>query len=199
MDVQVTSRKGRIEIITGCMFSGKTQELIERAKRAKIAGHNVVGFKPDIDNRYEENAISSHDGVYIDAVTVDSGSNCSDEIIDYIKKNKDDTDVVVIDELNLFDASVIDCVNYMASQEIRVIMSGLDQDFRGEPFDPVPDLMAISDNVEKRKAVCECCGSPATKTQRLIDGDPAPYNSPTIEVGSDEKYEPRCRSCHIVK
>lgn len=198
MDVQVTPRKGRIEIITGCMFSGKTKELIERAKRAKIAGEDIIGFKPDIDDRYEENAIATHSGICIDAVTVDSGSECSNEIIDHIKRYNENIDVVVIDELNLFHKNIIDCINYIADQSIRVITSGLDQDFRGEPFKPVPQVMALADNIEKRKAVCECCGDPATKTQRLIDGEPASYNEDVIEVGSDEKYEPRCRGCHII-
>lgn len=201
MDVQVTSPNGRIEIVTGCMFSGKTQELIHRSQRAEISGENVLGFKPEIDDRYNKDKISSHTGVKIDAVTINSKDNVRQQIMDYISKyenQNEDIDVIMIDEVNLFDNEIIKTVDELAKNSYRLILSGLDQNFRGEPFDPVPDIMAIADHIEKRKAVCEECGEPATKTQKLINGKPASYDDPTIDVGGDEKYQPRCRECHYV-
>lgn len=236
MDVRVTSPEGRIEIITGCMFSGKTGELIRRAQKAEIGGDYVVGFKPDIDDRYEKNAICSHTGVNIDAIPIqkdveglqnamdsidfherivngdnpnyveNESSNQYDTITpedseqSYIKfdDQKGSIDVVVIDEVNLFEPEIVDFVQELADKNYRVILSGLDLTFRGEPFKPSPQLLSLADHVEKRQAVCEVCGDPATRTQRLIDGEPAPYESPTIEVGGEEKYEPRCRNCHEV-
>lgn len=236
MDVRVTSPEGRIEIITGCMFSGKTGELIRRAQKAEIGGDYVIGFKPDIDDRYEKNAICSHTGVNIDAIPIQKGSeglqnamdsidfhekrvrqpnseyaedNSSEQYDTLTPKDSDDSyikfeeqkgtiDVVVIDEVNLFEREIVDFVQELAEKDYRVILSGLDLTFRGEPFEPSPQLLSLADHVEKRQAVCESCGDPATRTQRLIDGEPAPYNSPTIEVGGEEKYEPRCRNCHEV-
>lgn len=201
MDVQVTSPNGRIEIVTGCMFSGKTQELIHRSQRAEISGKNVLGFKPEIDDRYNKDKISSHTGVKIDAVTINSEDDVCEQVMDFVsqyEQQNDNIDVIMIDEVNLFSDEIITAVDKLAKNSYRVILSGLDQNFRGEPFDPVPDLMAIADHIEKRKAVCEECGEPATKTQKLIDGKPASYDDPTIDVGGDEKYEPRCRDCHSV-
>lgn len=235
MDVRVTSPEGRIEIITGCMFSGKTGELIRRAQKAEIGGDHVVGFKPDIDDRYEKNAICSHTGVNIDAIPIQKGKRGLQNAMDSIKFHKEsasndteytedssskqydiltpeeseDTyikfsnqkgsiDAVVIDEVNLFEPEIVEFVQELANRHYRVILSGLDLTFRGEPFEPSPQLLSIADHVEKRQAVCEVCGDPATRTQRLIDGSPAPYESPTIEVGGEEKYEPRCRDCHDV-
>lgn len=221
MDVQVTPPQGRIELITGCMFSGKTEELIHRAQRAEIAGEHVVGFKPQIDDRYEKSAISSHTGVKVDAVPIDNGKDGAERALESIKnhesivlgnREKDETnnlinfdedkghiDVIVIDELNLFEDSLVELVRDLAERDYRIILSGLDLNFRGEPFEPVPSLLALADHVEKRQAVCEECGDPATRTQRLIDGEPAPYDAPTIDVGGDEKYEPRCRHCHEIQ
>jgi thymidine kinase len=237
MDVRVTSPEGRIEMITGCMFSGKTGELIRRAQKAEISGKHVVGLKPDIDDRYEKNAICSHTGVNIDAVPIRKNSEglnramrsieihnnilgendinynrstespynyetvkVEGESEHYIPFDQDrgEIDVVVIDEVNLFESEIVDFVGELAESGYRVILSGLDLTFRGEPFEPTPQLLSLSDHVEKRQAVCESCGNPATRTQRLINGDPAPYDSPTIDVGGDEKYEPRCRDCHNV-
>ncbi len=195
MDVQVTRPQGRIEIITGCMFASKTEELIHRARRAEIAGKTVVSFKPELDNRYTENSICSHTGIEISATPIQNNESGMETIYETVTS---ETDVVIIDEANFFTKSLVDAVEYLAEQECRVILSGLDQTFRGEPFEPLPELLAIADHVEKRHAVCESCGEPATKTQRLIDGSPAPYDAPTIDVGGDEKYEPRCRACHKV-
>ena len=195
MDINSTDQNGRIEVITGCMFASKTEELIHRATRAKIAGYNVQGFKPEIDDRYTEETICSHNGVEIDATAIPNNS----EGMNYITQNVlDETDVVIIDEANFFTNELVDVVKTLADKEKRIIISGLDQTFRGEPFEPLPSLLALADNVEKRSAICECCGKPATKTQRLINGEPAAYDSPTIDVGGDEMYEPRCRGCHKV-
>lgn len=222
MDVQVTEPKGRIEIITGCMFSGKTEELIHRSQRAEISGDYVVGFKPNIDSRYEKEAISSHTGISVDAIPVENGEDGTEKILksilnheasvegrdqnsnyerDLIDFNLDNghIDVIVIDEINLFEKSIVGLIKQLADKDYRIIGSGLDLNFRGEPFNPVPELLALADHIEKRQAVCEVCGSPASRTQRLINGEPAPYDSPTIEVGGSEKYEPRCRRCHKIK
>jgi thymidine kinase len=195
MDINTTDPRGRIEIITGCMFASKTEELIHRARRAEIAGKNVQGFKPEIDDRYTEDTICSHNGVEIDAIPIKNDIEGMNTILDNVTN---ETDVIIIDEANFFTKDLVDTVKQLADNKYRVIISGLDQTFRGEPFEPLPSLLAIADNVEKRNAVCECCGKPATKTQRLIDGEPAAYDSPTIAVGGNEKYEPRCRYCHVV-
>ncbi len=196
MDVNTIDPHGRIEVITGCMFASKTEELIHRANRAKIANKKIIAFKPEIDDRYTENTICSHTGIELDAIPI---KNNSDGINKILEETNRDIDVVVIDEANFFNKKLVDVVQKLAENKHRIILSGLDQTFRGEPFEPLPSLLAIADKVEKRNAICECCGKPATKTQRLIDGEPASYDSPTIDVGGDEKYEPRCRNCHIIK
>lgn len=195
MDINSTDPRGRIEVITGCMFASKTEELIHRARRAEIAGKKVQGFKPKIDNRYTENTICSHNGVEIDAIPIENNKTGMETIMNSVQDN---IDVIIIDEANFFTDDLVDTVKELADMKYRVIISGLDQTFRGEPFQPLPSLLAIADNVEKRNAVCECCGKTATKTQRLINDKPASYDSPTIDVGGTEKYEPRCRYCHIV-
>lgn len=218
MDVQVTPPNGRIEVITGCMFSSKTEELIHRAQRAEIAGQNILAFKPKIDDRYEKNHICSHNGVTVDAIPIENDEEGARTVVDIvlnknynyiddidlefkqeiISKLESGIDVIVFDEINFFSDDIVEVIEKLAEEQYRIIMSGLDQTFRGEPFYPVPQLLSIADHVEKRQAVCESCGIPATRTQRLIDGEPAYYNSPTIDVGSNEKYEPRCRECHKV-
>lgn len=202
MDVQSTPEQGRIEIITGCMFSGKTQELIHRSKRAEISGKKVVAFKPKIDDRYNKQKISSHNGFTVEAKIIDNEKEIKEQIVSYLELQREENssvDVVLIDEVNLFEPEIVSIVNLLADRDFRVILSGLDQTFQGEPFNPVPDLLAVADHIEKRKAVCECCGNPATRTQRLIDGEPAKYDDPIVEVGGSEKYQPRCRQCHEVR
>lgn len=202
MDVQSTPEQGRIEIITGCMFSGKTQELIHRSKRAEISGKTVVAFKPKIDDRYNKQKISSHNGFTVEAKIIDNEKEIKEQIVSYLELQREENssvDVVLIDEVNLFESEIVSIVNLLANKDFRVILSGLDQTFQGEPFNPVPDLLAVADHIEKRKAVCECCGNPATRTQRLIDGEPAKYDDPIVEVGGSEKYQPRCRQCHEVR
>ncbi|MEN3015338.1 MAG: thymidine kinase [bacterium] len=178
---------GWIELIVGCMFSGKSEELIRRVKRAIIANQKVIAFKPHIDNRYDRDMVSSHNGIKVEAIVVKS----AEEIYEKSK----DFDVVAIDEAQFFDSKLIEIVEKLADQNKRVIIAGLDQDFRGEPFSIMPHLMAIADSVEKLHAICVVCGAVATKSQRLINGSPAPYDSPTIIIGAMETYQPRCRKC----
>lgn len=182
---------GWIEVICGSMFSGKTEELIRRVKRAVIARQKVQVFKPLLDNRFSTERVSSHDGLQWDAVAVSSAA----EILDLVR---DTTDVVAIDEAQFFDWAVVDVCEQLAQQGKRVIVAGLDMDFRGEPFGPMPVLMAQAEMVDKLQAICAVCGAPASRTQRLINGVPANYDDPQILVGASEVYQARCRRCHEV-
>jgi thymidine kinase len=182
---------GSIEVICGSMFSGKTEELIRRARRAQIARQKVQVFKPALDDRYEVEKLASHDGGSFEAVSVDDSS----EILGLVEP---DAEVVIIDEAQFFDASIAEVCDFLADQGKRVIVAGLDRNFRGEPFGPVPVLMAQADVVDKLHAICVVCGAPATRTQRLIDGQPASYDEPIILVGARESYQARCRRCHEV-
>ena len=182
---------GWIEVICGSMFSGKTEELIRRVKRAVIARQQVQVFKPLLDNRFSTERVSSHDGLQWDAVAVNSAA----EILELVR---DTTDVVAIDEAQFFDWAVVDVCEKLAQQGKRVIVAGLDMDFRGEPFGPMPVLMAQAEMVDKLQAICAVCGAPASRTQRLINGVPANYDDPQILVGASEVYQARCRRCHEV-
>jgi thymidine kinase len=173
------------------MFSGKTEELIRRARRAQIAKQTVLVFKPALDDRYEVEKLASHNGVSFDAIAVTDASR----ILELVEP---DADVVIVDEVQFFDERIADVCEGLASAGKRVIVAGLDNDFRGEPFGPVPSLMAQADVVDKLHAICVVCGAPATRTQRLIDGRPASYDDPIIKVGASEVYEARCRHCHDV-
>lgn len=187
-------KKGRLEVIVGCMSSGKTDDLIRRLRRAVIAKKKVILFKPRIDVRTDEVTVASRDGTKYEAVAVDSGS--PDEILSIVGYSYQ---VVGIEEIQFFHKSIIRIINELIDRGIRVIVVGLETDFRGEPFGCVPELMAIADAVIKFKAVCVQCGSvQAIRTQRLFNGKPAPYDSPLIQVGGDELYEARCRNCHEV-
>jgi len=179
---------GWIEVIVGCMFSGKSEELIRRIKRAIIANQKAIVFKPQIDNRYEIDKVVSHNGISIKAVVVNNTNE--------IKRIAEDYNVIGIDEAQFFDSSLINIVEELADNGKRVIIAGLDQDFRGEPFGIIPHLMAIADSVDKLHAICVVCGAVATKSQRLINDKPASYNDPIILVGSKEVYQPRCRKCY---
>ncbi|MEW5322126.1 thymidine kinase [Geobacillus thermoleovorans] len=187
----VMTQSGWLEVICGCMFSGKSEELIRRVRRAQFAKQEVKVFKPTIDNRYSEDAVVSHNGNSVIAIPVSTPA----EMFRYISAA---TDVVAIDEVQFFSDDIIDVVQTLADCGCRVIAAGLDQDFRGEPFGPVPALMAIAESVTKLQAVCTVCGSPASRTQRLINGAPASYDDPVILVGASETYEPRCRHHHEV-
>ncbi len=182
---------GWIEVICGSMFSGKTEELIRRLRRAEYARQNVQVFKPAIDDRYDNTNVSSHTGVQITAQPVNSAADIRDAI-------HPDTDVVGIDEVQFLGWDVIDLCHDLAEAGKRVIVAGLDMDFRGEPFGPMPVLMAQAEAVTKLQAICMVCGAPASRTQRLVNGKPAPYDAEVIFVGADEAYQARCRKCHEV-
>jgi thymidine kinase len=182
---------GTLEVICGSMFSGKSEELIRRVRRAEIARQKVQVFKPAIDNRYSDRNVASHSGVMRDAVPVGDVEQLEAAI-------RSDTNVVAIDEVQFFDQSVADLCCRLADKGMRVIVAGLDQNFRGEPFGPMPRLMAEAEVVDKLQAICVVCGAPASRTQRLINGHPASHDDPVILVGASEVYEARCRHCHKV-
>ncbi len=182
---------GSIEVICGSMFCGKTEELIRRLRRATIARQKVQVFKPIIDDRYDKQKVTSHSGVDFDALPVTSP--------DAILENLDpDTTVVGIDEVMFFPDEVIQVIETLAERGIRVIVTGLDMDFRGEPFGCMPKIMARAERVDKLQAICMVCGGAASRTQRLVDGAPAKYDDPVVIVGASELYEARCRKHHQV-
>ena len=184
-------RDGWIETISGCMFAGKTEELIRRIKVLEFAKKEIMVFKPKIDDRYSQTRVVSHAGSSVESHVISDAA----EILDIIK---DTTQVVAIDEVQFFDDNICDVCNELADRGIRVMAAGLDTDFRGEPFGPMPRLITEAEFVTKLAAVCNKCGSPATRTQRIINGRPASYNDPIILVGAAESYEARCRHCHEV-
>lgn len=185
-------REGSIEVITGVMFSGKSEELLRRVRRALIARRSVQVFKSHLDDRYSGmHAISSHDGRNIEALAVNESSQIAAEI-------DADVDVVAIDEVQFLDAGIVKICNDLADRGVRVIVSGTDMDFRGLPFGPIGPLLAIAEKIDKLHAICVVCGDLATRNQRLIDGRPAPAEGPTIHVGGAESYEARCRRHHEV-
>ncbi|AVI30458.1 thymidine kinase [Bacillus velezensis] len=187
----IMKQSGWLELICGSMFSGKSEELIRRVKRATYAKQEVKVFKPAIDNRYSEEAVVSHNGTSMTSHVISSSA----EIWDHISES---TDVIAVDEVQFFGESIIGDLSSLADKGYRVITAGLDMDFRGEPFGVVPNLMAVAESVTKLQAVCSVCGSPASRTQRLIDGKPASYDDPVILVGASESYEARCRHHHEV-
>ena len=182
---------GSVEVITGSMFSGKTDELIRRLRRATIARQKVQVFKPAIDVRYAAERVTSHAGTAYDAKPVQFAR----EIMDFLEE---DTTVVGIDEAQFLDDEIIQYVEKLAGKGLRVIVAGLDTDFRGEPFGCMPALMAQAENVDKVRAICMVCGEEACRTQRLVNGTPANYDDPVVIVGASELYEARCRQHHTV-
>lgn len=187
-------RMGYLEVITGSMFSGKTEELIRRIKRATIARKRVLLFKPSIDNRYNKHAVTSHDGRDLQAIVVPVDQ--PEVILNHAQR--EEAEVVGIDEAQFFAPSVVDVIQRLVEAGVRVIVSGLDMDFARRPFGAMPELMALADEVTKLKAICVVCGEPATFTQRLINGRPAAATDPVILVGGQESYEARCRRHHEV-
>jgi len=182
---------GSLEVICGSMFCGKTEELIRRLRRARIAKQQVQVFKPVIDNRYEQMKVTSHSGLDVDAIPVGS----SEEVL---AKLDPDTTTVGIDEAQFFDDGIVEVVEGLANHGLRVIVTGLDRDFRGEPFGCMPELMARAEKVDKLRAICMVCGEDASRTQRLVNGEPARYDDPIVVVGAQEMYEARCRMHHQV-
>ncbi|HUQ45412.1 MAG TPA: thymidine kinase [Gemmatimonadaceae bacterium] len=191
-DLYPAGAGGWIEVVCGVMFSGKSEELIRRVRRALIAKKRVQVFKSHLDERYSGlYHVSSHDGRTVEAVPVDSPEQIARALVP-------DTQVVAIDEAQFLPAGIVDLATMLAASGRRVILAGTDTDFRGEPFGPMPQLLAVAEQVDKLHAICVLCGNPASRNQRLIDGRPARYDSPTIMVGGEESYEARCRSCHSV-
>jgi thymidine kinase len=182
---------GSIEVICGSMFSGKTDELIRRLVRARIAKQKVQVFKPAIDVRYAVEKVTSHAGSNYDACPVETAS-------DIRSKLEKDTTVVGIDEAQFFDPEVVEVAKELADRGIRVLVAGLDTDFRGEPFGAMPICMSIAEHVTKLHAICMVCGDEASRTQRLVNGKPARYDDPVVIVGASELYEARCRRHHEV-
>lgn len=181
----INSKTGWIEVICGSMFSGKTEELIRRIRRAEYARQKVLVFKPVIDNRYDANAIVSHSQMQAPSIPISDPV----EIYQYLTE---DVQIVAIDEAQFFDASIVEVCNVLADRGLRVIVAGLDQDYKGIPFGSIPELLAIAEYVTKNLAICVKCGNPANRTQRTI------HKGEQILVGSTEAYEARCRNCHEI-
>ena len=186
------TKPGWLEVISGVMFSGKSEELIRRVRRAVIARKKVQVFKSHLDERYAGvYAVSSHDGTIVEAEPVQHA-------MEIMEKVRPDTEVVAIDEAQFLDKGIVRVANALARRGVRVIAAGIDSDFKAEPFGAMPELMASAEVVDKLHAICVVCGGPASLNQRLINGKPAPYDSPQIMVGGRESYEARCRHCHEV-
>lgn len=189
--------KGSLTVICGPMFSGKSRELIRLVHIAELAGQEAALFKPRVDTRYSSSDVASHDGFRRGAIAVDTAR----EILSVVRGLPVTPDVVAIDEAQFFDAGLPAVCLWLVDRGRRVAVAGLDRNFRGEPFGSMPDLLACADEVMKLRAVCMRCRDPrvtATLPQRLIDGRPAPYDSPEILVGGAEYYEARCPNCHEV-
>jgi thymidine kinase len=185
------SRTGWIEIISGVMFSGKSEELMRRVRRATLAKKVVQVFKSQLDDRYGIREVISHDQGRLAAEMVSTSA-------ELMARVRPETEVVAVDEIQFLDDGVVRVVNALADRGVRVVAAGTDMDFRGEPFGPIAALLAVAERIDKLNAICVRCGELATRNQRLIDGKPAPAEGPTIQVGGLESYEARCRSCHEV-
>ncbi len=185
------ARMGSIEVICGSMFSGKTEELIRRIRRAQIARQRILVFKHSLDDRYSPGAVASHDGGRTDAIPITHSAELLEHLVPSLE-------VVAVDEVQFLDEEIVPIALELADRGLRVILAGLDLDFRGEPFGPVPRLMALAEQVVKLQAICMVCGAAASRTQRLIGGQPANYSDPVILVGQSDVYEARCRVHHIV-
>jgi thymidine kinase len=177
-------RSGSVEVITGSMFSGKTEELIRRIKRALLARQRIQAFKPRIDDRYDPTRIVSHGAVSVDAVAVATSESL-------LSRVHEETELVAVDEAQFFDAGIVEVCDTLANRGVRVIAAGLDQDYMGRPFPPMPELMAIAEEVTKVRAVCSVCGGPACRSQRLVE------QTTTVLVGGAAAYEARCRACFV--
>lgn len=186
------SPTGWIEVITGVMFSGKSEELLRRVRRAVLARKRVQVFKSHLDARYGGiQVVSTHDGGRVEAEPVQAA-------VEVMERVRLGTEVVAVDEVQFLDPGIVDVANVLADRGMRVILAGTDMDFRGQPFGPIPQLLAVAERIDKLTAICVVCGSPATRNQRLVNGVPAPAEGPTIQVGGLETYEARCRECHDV-
>ena len=187
----LTQKEGWIEVITGPMFAGKTEELLRRVKRLEYAKKNIIVFKPVIDGRYAKNEVVSHNNNRTQSINISKGR----DMLLHIQSN---TQVIAVDEVQFLDAETVEILDYLAEQGKRVIVSGLDTDFRGEPFGFMGRLVTIAEFVTKLTAVCVKCSAPATRTQRMVNGKPAKFMDPIVLIGASEAYEARCRHCHRV-
>ncbi len=183
-------RGGWLEVVCGPMFSGKSEELIRRLRRAEIAGQRALIVKPLVDTRYDVGHVVSHAGAKMRAVTARNGAE--------VERLAGGYDAVGIDEVQFFDDGIVDAIENLVCNGARIVAAGLAQDFRGLPFGAMPTLLCVAEFVDKLEAVCHSCGGPATMTQRLLDGQPAPFGGATIQVGARDSYEARCRACHSV-
>jgi len=190
--VEREPKSGSVEVICGCMFSGKTDELIRRVRRAPFAKKNVLVFKPVIDNRRDPNTVNTYNDAKHPAISVSSSG-------DILKNIREDTDWVAIDEAQFFDDNLPDVCNILANVGVRVIVVGLDTDFRGESFGSMDSIMRSADKVDKQTAHCAICGETATRTQRIVNGVPANFDDPVVVIGAEESYQARCRLHHEVK
>jgi thymidine kinase len=190
MDVQL--RDGWIEVICGSMYAGKTEELLRRIRRIEYAKKTILVFKPKIDNRYSDGEVVSHNNERVKSINISNP-------LDIMKYVDPLPYAIAIDEVQFLKRDVIDVCEQLANKGVRVILAGLDKDFRGEPFGIMPELLAKAEYVTKLQAICQVCGAPATRTQRIINGKPAKYTDPIVLVGAKEHYEARCRHCHQVE
>lgn len=195
MHFLLTEGMGWIEVVTGSMFSGKSEELIRRLRRAKYGNQKVVAFKHSSDKRYDDTKVASHSQLTIEGVPAAS----VEEMERIFFERYSDAEIIGIDEVQFFGETVVEFCEKLANMGKRVVVAGLDQDFRGEPFKPMDALMSKAEYVDKFNAVCAKCGNPASRSQRLVNGEPAYYDDPIVLVGASEAYEPRCRKCHIVR
>ena len=186
----VPERGGWLEVVCGPMFSGKSEELIRRLRRAEIAGQRALIVKPRIDDRYDVAHVVSHAGAKMRAVGADTAAGVLGLAAGY--------QAIGIDEIQFFDAEIVAVVRRLVGDGARVVAAGLENDFRGLPFGAMPELLCLAEFVDKPQAVCHRCGGPATQTQRLVDDRPAPFSGETIQVGALDSYEARCRSCYSV-
>lgn len=189
--MEIINKLGWIEVICGPMFSGKSEELIRRVKRLEYAKKDVLVFKPLIDNRYASDEVVSHAKRSTKSINIQAAK----DILDHVKAQ---TYAIAVDEIQFLDEGIIEVAQTLAKRGLRVILAGLDTDFRGEPFMVVAKLLSMGEYIQKLAAICVVCGEPATRTQRIISGKPAYYEDPIIKVGASESYEARCRHCHKV-
>lgn len=180
-----------LEVITGCMYSGKTEEFIERVQALQSEGKDVIVLKPVQDTRYSKNDVVSHSGFHVKGIAIDEAA----EIWDYVE----DCDVLAIDEVQFFGWEVAEILDEIANTGVYILATGLDLDFKGKPFGIIPELMSYADKVVKKQAKCAVCGETATRSQRLVNGKPASIDDPIVVVDENITYEPRCRTHHILR
>ena len=183
---------GKLTVVCGSMFAGKSEELIRLARRALYAKRKIQVFKPSIDNRYHQTMVVSHQGISFEAETV-NGVN------ELRKKLQSDVQLVLIEEVQFFDISIVELCVELADKGVEVIVAGLDQDFRRQPFGPMASLLIAADEVVKLRAICMKCGQTASHTYRMVDGKPARWDDPIVLIGATESYEARCRNCFEIR